>query len=76
MLSECDCCLNANSAIFKLYHGENKLIFIEIIFNVETISFINVLKRQQRLAWVVYGIGLGEFRSGPIHSTQLLKVRG
>jgi hypothetical protein len=34
------------------------------------------LKGKQRLAWVVYGIGLGKFRSGPIHSTQLLKVRG
>jgi hypothetical protein len=49
MLSECDCGLNANSAILKLYHGENKLIFIEIIFNVETISFISILKRQTEI---------------------------
>ena len=26
-----DCCFNANSAIFQLYHGENKLIFNEMV---------------------------------------------
>jgi hypothetical protein len=31
--SECvsDCCLMPNSAIIQLYHGENKLIFNEMI---------------------------------------------
>jgi hypothetical protein len=26
-----DCCFNATSAIFQLYHGENKLIFNEMM---------------------------------------------
>jgi len=26
-----DCCLTPNSAIFQLYHGENKIIFNKMI---------------------------------------------